>query len=72
MVIMQARRTAKCESDDFKRLYMKRHLIHPPIKMSFDDVYEAISKHPKSQNPELLTTGGMPFSAEAKFTQDRR
>lgn len=51
---------------------MKRPLIYPPVKMSFEDVYKAITIHPNSQTPELLTTGGVPFVAEAKFTKDNR
>lgn len=51
---------------------MKRTLIHPPLKMSFDDVYKIISKQPESQTPELMTTGGVPFVAEAQSTQDGR
>ena len=51
---------------------MKRPLIDPPLKMSFDDIYKAISRQPKSQTPELFTTGGVCFTAEAKYTQDGR
>lgn len=40
--------------------------------MDFDDVYKAIKMQPNSQTPELLTTGGVPFVAEAKLTQDYR
>jgi hypothetical protein len=48
---------------------MKRSLIDPPLKMKFDDVYKAITYTPE---PELLTTGGVPFVAESKFTRDGR
>lgn len=51
---------------------MRRAFIDPPLKMSFNEVYNAISKQQKSQTPELLTTGGVPFVAEAKCTQDGR
>jgi hypothetical protein len=51
---------------------MRRALIKPPLKMSFSDVYNAISKQPKSHTPELLTTGGVSFVAEAKLTEDGR
>lgn len=51
---------------------MRRALIKPPLKLSFNDVYNAISKQPKSHTPELLTTGGVPFVAEAKYTHDGR
>lgn len=51
---------------------MKRAMIDPSLKMSFDDVYGAISKQVRSQTPELLTTGGVQFVAEAKCTLDGR
>ena len=51
---------------------MERPLINPPLKMSFDEVYKLISKLSKSQTPELITTGGVPFTAEAKCTRDGR
>jgi len=51
---------------------MERPLIHPPLSMSFDDVYKKISKQPKSQTPELATTGGVPFVAEARLSRDGR
>jgi hypothetical protein len=51
---------------------MERPLIHPPLKMSFHDVYNAIYKQPKSQTPELFTTGGVPFIAEVKCARDGR
>jgi hypothetical protein len=51
---------------------MERPLIHPPLEKSFDDVYKAISREPKSQTPELFTTGGVLFVAEAKCTRDGR
>ena len=47
---------------------MKRAMIDPSLKMSFDDVYGTISKQVRSQTPELLTTGGVRFVAEAKCT----
>ena len=41
--------------------------------MSFDDVWKAICKQPKSQTPILSTTGGrIPFVSEAKYTRDGR
>ena len=51
---------------------MKRVLIQPPLQMSFDDIFKTISGQPKSQTPELLTTGHVPFVAEAKCTRDGR
>jgi hypothetical protein len=51
---------------------VKRSLIDPPLKMCFDDVYKTITLQPNSQTPELITTGGVPFIAEAKFSQDGR
>lgn len=51
---------------------MKRAVILPPLRLSFDDVFEAISKQPKSQTPELLTTGHVLFVAQAKRTRDDR
>ena len=51
---------------------MQRPLIDPPLKMSFDDVYKAITLQPNSHTPELITTGGVPFVAEASISQDGR
>jgi hypothetical protein len=51
---------------------MRRALINPPLKLCFKDVYRAISEQPKSQTPQLLTTGDVPFVAEAKCTHDGR
>ena len=51
---------------------MRRTLIDPKLKMSFNDIYKAISTQPKSQTPRLLTTGGVPFVAETKCTRDAR
>ena len=51
---------------------MERPLIQPPLKMSFDDVYMEISKQPGSQTPGLITTGGVPFVAEARRARDGR
>ncbi len=51
---------------------MKRVLILPPLQMSFDDVFETISRQPESKTPELFTTGRVPFVAEAKRTCDGR
>jgi hypothetical protein len=51
---------------------MKRAVILPPLKLSFDEVFEAISKQPKSQTPELLAAGHALFVAQAKRTRDGR
>ena len=51
---------------------MKRDMINPPLEMSFDTVFEVISKQPKSETPKLFTTGGVPFVACTKHTRDGR
>ena len=51
---------------------MERSLIHPPLRMTFDYVYRSISQQPSSRTPELFTTGGVRFEAEAKCTRDGR
>ena len=42
------------------------------LSMSFDDVYKKIYEQPDKKTPELFTTGGTSFTAEAKYTRDRR
>lgn len=51
---------------------MIRDLIKPPLTRTFDEVYQAIDNQPEKITPELTTTGGIQFSAEAKITQDGR
>ena len=51
---------------------MGRYPIHPPLKRTFRDVFEAIEQQPNSQTPQLMTTGHVPFVAEAKRTRDGR
>jgi hypothetical protein len=51
---------------------MARHLIEPPLIMSFDEIYKEISGLPKFCTPVLKTTGDVPFTAEAKRTRDGR
>ncbi len=51
---------------------MQRARINPPLVLSFDDVYRAISEQPGAQTPGLQTTGGVPFVAEAKLSEDGR
>lgn len=49
-----------------------RILIDPPLKMAFNDVYMAIKSQPNSFSPDLKTTGGVIFAAEAALTRDGR
>jgi hypothetical protein len=49
-----------------------RILIDPPLKMTFNDVYMAIKSQPNSFSPDLKTTGGVTFAAEAALTRDGR
>jgi len=51
---------------------MPRNLIDPPLNRTFDEVYDAIEAQPARQTPELITTGGVPFSAQAKISRDGR
>ena len=51
---------------------MPRHLLSPPLKSTFGRVYRAIALQPNKRSPELVTTGGVRFVAEAKETTDRR
>ena len=53
----------------------RRVPINPPLSLSFDEVYQAISKQPGKRTPKLETTGrviGVIFEAEAKLTRDGR
>ncbi len=50
----------------------KKRKIKPPLELSFDSVFRIISEQPHSETPELLTTGGIPFVARAKYTLDGR
>lgn len=51
---------------------MERDLIRPPLRLNFHEVFELISRQPGSKTPELLTTGHVPFVAEAKQSLDAR
>jgi hypothetical protein len=51
---------------------MSRNRISPPLRLPFNRVYEAMSAQPKRRTPELQTTGGVSFVAEAKSTTDGR
>jgi hypothetical protein len=49
-----------------------RPLISPPLFCSFRLVFDAISAQPSGRTPQLETTGGTPFTAEAKVAKDGR
>lgn len=49
-----------------------RVLIDPSLTKSFSEVYQALQRQPSARSPELVTTGGVLFSAEAKVTRDGR
>ena len=49
-----------------------RPLISPPLRCSFWFVFDAIAAQPSGRSPRLKTTGGTPFTAEAKVTRDGR
>jgi hypothetical protein len=51
---------------------MPRHLLSPPLKLSFETVFQAISDQPGGNTPKLQTTGGKPFVAHAKASADGR
>jgi hypothetical protein len=51
---------------------MPRHPINPPPTLSFDDACRAITRWPGQRTPELRTTGGVSFVAEAAVTTDGR
>lgn len=51
---------------------MPKYLIEPMLKKSFDEIYKAIASQQSQRTPELLTTGNVPFRAEAKVTRDAR
>ena len=51
---------------------MPRQTISPPLKLTFNRVYQAIAKQPNARTTELETTGGVRFCAEAKETADGR
>jgi hypothetical protein len=51
---------------------MQKVAIDPALSLSFDEVYRTISEQPGGQMPELQTTGGVRFVAEAKVTRDGR
>lgn len=51
---------------------MKRALIEPPLRSTFDEVYEALSSRNDRQSPTLKTTGGVDFVAHASVAKDGR
>jgi len=51
---------------------MSRALISPALILDFDKVYRTISKQPGAKTPELRTTRGVPFLADAKVARDSR
>lgn len=51
---------------------MPRRRIEPPLRWTFDQVYQAISDQPLKQTPELQTSGGVPFVAQVRLTRDGR
>ncbi len=48
---------------------MPRHPLSPPLESTFEHVYQAVAKQPNKRTPELVTTGGVRFVAEAKETR---
>ena len=56
----------------FSLKVMPRHPLSPPLKSTFEHVYQAIAQRPAKRTPELVTTGGVRFVAEAKETMDAR
>jgi hypothetical protein len=46
--------------------------IRPPLTNSFDEVHRKISMQPEAETPDLETTGGKIFRAQAKKTRDGR
>jgi hypothetical protein len=51
---------------------MLRDLIKPSLTQPFDEIYQTIASQPSQKTPTLVTTGGVPFVAEAKVAQDGR
>jgi hypothetical protein len=49
-----------------------RPLISPPLNCSFRLVFGVIAAQPSGRTPQLETTGGTPFTADAKVTKDGR
>lgn len=51
---------------------MERRVIVPPLTSTFKDVYDAIGSELNKRTPRLITTGGVPFVAEAGLARDGR
>lgn len=51
---------------------MQRRRIDPGLELSFDQVYQTLTRQSNGVTPQLETTGGVPFVAEAKVTRDGR
>ena len=51
---------------------MSRVLIAPPLRNKFNNIYAAIESQLNASTPQLQTTGGVEFIAEAKTTRDGR
>jgi hypothetical protein len=51
---------------------MPRQSISPPLESTFDRVYQTIAQQPNACTPELETTRGVRFFAEAKQATDGR
>ena len=51
---------------------MGRRQIEPNLMLPFDQVFQIISRQPDGRTPQLQTTGGVNFLAEAKVTRDGR
>lgn len=50
----------------------QRAPITPPLSLTFDVVYRFILEQPGAKSPELRTTGGVPFVAQAKRARTGR
>ena len=51
---------------------MPRQSISPPLKSTVDRVYQTIAQQSNARTPELETTRGVRFFAEAKQATDGR
>ena len=44
----------------------------PPLELTFNQIYQFMAAQPGQCTPQLLTTGGVPFVAEARTAADGR
>ena len=51
---------------------MERKIIDPQLQNTFDEVFKSIFCQFGKNTPKLITTGGVPFEAEAKLTKNGR